>query len=100
MDWTLIMHHFYTDEKCNIPFSYGQVVYYAHPKKWWKENSKWILTRTNIIGLWATNTYGVTLGNNEQIHYSNFDKLFTNREAAIEYCIKKNTHAKVKIYGE
>lgn len=100
MNWTITMHKLFTDEEHTIPFECGQVVYYAHKKRQWKKNSKWVLTKSTIVGVWATYAYGVTLENGTEICCVNFDELFTEREKAIEFCIKKNTHAKVKIYGE
>lgn len=113
MEYTITMHRAgYTDydgfvvlektETYTIPFKSGQIVYYANKKKWWKKKSKWVLDRCKVTGVWAGNfgIYGVTLDDDEQIAMCHFDKLFTDREEAIEYCIKKNTHAKVKIYGE
>ena len=89
-----------TLHRVTIPFDMWQTVYLAHKKKWWKENSKWAVTRCKINNVWFTDTYGVTLNNGKQIHCSQFDMLFTNKEEAIEYCIKKNAHAKIKVYGE
>ena len=87
------------EARFTIPFKVSQVVYYAHKKKWWKKNSKWVVSVCVVTGVWATNTYGVTLDNGDQIYYGDFDLLFTDKEEAIEYCIKKNAHAKVKVYG-
>lgn len=84
----------------DIPFEARQKVYYAHKKKWWKKNSKWVISACLITGIWATNMCGVILDDKEHIEYDRFDLLFTNKEEAIEFCIKKNAHAKVKIYGE
>ena len=83
-----------------IPFSCSQEVYYAHKKEWWKKKSPWVITKTRVDGMWATWTYGVTLHTGEHLCESEFKYLFTGREEAIEFCLKKNEHAKVKIYGE
>jgi hypothetical protein len=87
-------------EEYTIPFESQQQVYYTHKKKWWKKNSPWVITKTRVIGMWATNTYGVTLHNDYHLDVSEFKYLFTDREEAIEFCLKKNAHAKVKIYEE
>ena len=111
MEWTIKMHQpesreydgYPVPEKTveyTIPFEAGQTVYYAHKKKWWKKKSPWVITKTRVTGMWATNTYGVTLRTEEHLHESEFKYLFTNREEAIEFCLKKNAHSKVKIYGE
>ena len=99
MEWTITMHELNGDREYAIPFGYNQVVYYAHKKKWWKKRSKWVVSVRVVTGVWAGSVYGVTLDNGEQIPFCDFDILFTNKEDAIEFCIKKNAHAKVKVYG-
>ena len=84
----------------NIPFAYFETVYYVHRKKWWKKSSPWAITKSRISGVWATNMVGVILDTNEHVEEDRFDRLFTDREAAIEFCLKKNEYRKVKIYGE
>lgn len=83
-----------------IPFFCCQEVYYAHKKKWWKKKSPWVITKTRVDGMWATGTYGVTLRTGEHLHESEFKYLFTDRDDAIDFCLKKNEGNKVKIYGE
>ena len=50
--------------------------------------------------MWASNTYGVKLRNGDCIDQSQFKYLFTDRDEAIDFCLKKNERNKVKIYGE
>ena len=111
MEWTIKMHWpGYTDydgyafqernEEYTIPFYCWQKVYYAHKKKWWKKKSPWVITKTEVLSMWASNTYGVKLKNGDCIDKSEFKYLFTDREEAIEFCLKKNAHTKIKIYGE
>jgi len=99
MGWTIIMHELDGNLKYTVPFRCNQVVYYAHKKKWWKKNSKWVVTVCVVTGIWVTGVYGVTLDNGEQIPFCDFDQLFTDKEEAIEFCIKQNAHTKVKVYG-
>ena len=116
MEWTIKIH--YPEriehdgnitpectEEYTIPFKCSQIVYYAHKKKFWKKNSNWVLTKSRVVGVWATNTYGVEIIDNEhifgnRIDESQFKYLFTDRDEAIEFCLKKNAQTKVKIYGE
>ena len=98
------MHTLDGDHEYTVPFECHQVVYYAHKKKWWKKNSQWVISKCEVVGIWATNVCGVTL--NDKMHIDpirlcedEFKYLFTDREEAIDYCIKKNAHAKVKVYG-
>lgn len=88
------------EREFEIPFRCSQPVWYVHHKNWIKKNSKWVITKSKVIGVWATNCVGVLLENNEHIEYDRFDRLFTDREAAVEFCLKKNEYRKVKIYGE
>lgn len=84
----------------DCPFNSGQIVYYAYLEKHLLRKNRWVVRRSEIHGIWATNTYGVILDNNNHIDHSWFDRLFTNREEAIEFCLKKNQQSKVKIYNK
>ena len=83
-----------------VPFATDTTVWYAHHKKWWKRNSAYVLTKGRITGIWATHTIGVIFNGDQHIAEDEFDMLFTDREEALEYCLKKNAHRKIKIYGE
>lgn len=111
MDWTVKIHYpertdydgHTTPERTEeyiIPFECWQTVYYAHKKKWWKEKSPWMITKTEVLSMWASNTYGVKLRNGHCIDESQFKYLFTDRDEAIDFCLKKNERNKVKICGE
>ena len=111
MEWTIKMHQperteydgYVVHEKnyeYTIPFTSGQDVYYVHKKKFWKKRSPWVITKSCVIGVWATNTYGVILNTEEHLAESQFQYIFINRDEAIEFCLKKNQHNKIKIYGE
>ena len=105
MNWTIKIHKSDCEEEHTIPFVCNQDVYYAHKKNWLKKNSKWVLTKSRVIGVWATNIYGVTIMDrdhvfNNHICESEFKYLFTDRDEAIDFCLKKNERNKIKIYGE
>lgn len=111
MEWTIKIHvperktldgvvYPERDEEYTIPFASLETIYYAHKKKFWKKRSPWVITKTEVVSVWASNTYGVKLNNGDCIHHSDFKYLFTNRDEAIEFCLKKNQHNKIKIYGE
>ena len=111
MNWTIKLvcpeHHTWDgvhvpreEKEVEIPFKSMETFYYVHRKAWWKKNSPWVITKTEVRGIWATNTVGVILRDNTYLCEDEFDLLFTDKEAAIEFCIKKNEHRKVKIYGE
>lgn len=103
MEWTVTMHYpectdydgYVHEEKTTtvkIPFTARQTVYYAY-----KHRKKWMLRKSMIVSIWATNMVGVELDNGEKIGDSYFDRLFTDREAAIDFCLRQNEKAKVKI---
>lgn len=99
MSWTITMHELDGSKTYDIPFECRQVVYYAHKKKWWKRKSEWVVSVCVVTGMWVTGVYGVILDDNEYIPFCDFDQLFTDKEEAIEFCLKQNTYAKVKVYG-
>lgn len=80
-----------------IPFGLHESVYYAYKKR-----KKWVLLKTRINSVWATNIVGVRLYNEWCITEDNFDRLFRedDLEKAIDFCVKQSKRAKIKIYGE
>lgn len=88
------------EKEYNIPFELQEDVWYVHRKNWLKRNPPFVITKSRVTGMWATNMVGVILDGNNYVGDYEFDHLFTDREKAIEYCLKKNEHRKVKIYGE
>jgi hypothetical protein len=88
------------EKEVEIPFKRSANVWYVHKKKWWKRSSPYVITKCAVTGVWATNIVGVILDNDNHISEDEFDRLFTSRDEAIEYCIKKNEQQKVKIYRE
>ena len=80
-----------------IPFGLHETVYYAYKKR-----KKWVLLKTDIRSVWATNIVGVQLSNEWYINEDRFDRLFREDEVekAIDFCVKQSKRAKIKIYGE
>ena len=111
MNWTVTMNSKeYTDydgfvyeaktKTFECPFEYRQDVYYVYPKERLFRKAKWVILKTKISSVWATNCFGVCLEyDNNHIPEDWFHRLFTDKEAAIEFCLKKNEHSKVKIYN-
>ena len=88
-------------ETFECPFEYMQDVYYVYKKDRLFRKPKWVVLKTRIRSVWATNCFGVSLEyDNRCITENEFDRLFTDRESAIEFCLKKNNHSKVKIYND
>lgn len=88
------------ERETEIPFACGDTVYYAHRKDWSKANSPFVVTKSSVTGVWATNIVGVILNGNEHVTEDEFKYLFIDRDAAIDFCLKQNERRKVKIYGE
>ena len=108
MKWTVTMHtKEYTDydgviheastQTFECPFEYRQEVYYVYPEERMFRKTRWVVRKTRISSVWATNIFGVRLDCGDYIHEDWFYRLFTNKEDAIEFCLKKNQHLKVKI---
>lgn len=109
MNWTITMHSpEYTDydgfvhkedvKTFECPFEFHQTVYYVYREKKPFRKAKWVARKSIVTSVWATNIFGVCLDNNEHITQNWFNRLFDDREAAIEFCLKKNNQAKVKVY--
>ena len=88
------------EREVEIPFKRGADVWYVHRKKWWKRNSPYVITKCTVTGSWVTNMAGIILDGDNHVGEDEFDCIFTDRDAAIELCLKKNEQRKVKIYGE
>jgi hypothetical protein len=86
-DGVLIEHD---EREVEIPFKWHDDVWYVHKKKWWKSNSPYVITKCEVTGAWVTNTTGVILNGDNHVSEDEFYHLFTDKESAIEYCIKKN----------
>ena len=112
MNWTITINtKEYTDYKGVVheaetktfecPFEYRQDVYYVYPKERLFRKTKWVILKTKIRSVWATNCFGVSLEyDNNHIDEDLFYRLFTDKEAAIEFCLQKNRQSKVKIYND
>lgn len=96
-DGFLVEHQ---ETELEIPFELQEDVWYVHRKKWWRKKSPYVITKSRITGMWATNMVGVILLDNTHVGEDEFDRIFKDRDVAIEFCLKKNEHLKVKIYGE
>jgi predicted lipase len=101
MNYTITM---YSDDKeishvFECPFKLGQTVYYTYPLKRLFRKDKWVVRKSKIIEVWATNCFGVCLDDCNHIPEDWFYRIFIDKESAIEFCLKKNQREKVKIYN-
>ena len=111
MKWAIAMHtkeytsydgvkHEAETKLFKCPFEFRQVVYYVYKQERPFRKPRWVVRKDRISSVWATNIFGVRLEDGDCIDEKMFDRLFTDKEAAIEFCLKKNQHSKVKIYNE
>lgn len=77
----------------DIPFEFHENVWYCY-----KRFRKYVVRESEIRGIWATNIVGITLDNNWHISEDEFNRLFTNKNAAIDWCLKQNQRGTVKVY--
>ena len=82
-------------EEYEFPFEFFETVWYCYKKR-----KKYVVLKTRISGIWATNCTGVTLDNGWHIDYDSFDRIFKDKNQAIDWCIEQNQRIKVKVYGE
>ena len=102
MKWIITMYS--GDKEINhvfeCPFESTQTVYYAYPQKRLFRQDRWVIRKSRVVSVWATNCCGICLDNSEWISEDWFYRLFTDKESAIEFCLRKNQHEKVKIYNQ
>lgn len=82
-----------TNKEIDIPYDWHETVWYCC-----KERKRYVVKKRLIVGVWATNIVGVILSGNEHIDEDSYDRLFRDKNDAIDWCIKQNQRSKVKIY--
>ena len=111
MQWAIGMHtKAYTgydgtahEEKTQIfrcPFEFRQIVYYVYKQERAFRKPRWVVRKDRVASVWATNIFGVRLDTGDYIDEKMFNRLFVTKEEAIEFCLKKNQQANVKVYNE
>ena len=73
-----------------IPF---ENVWYCY-----KKGRKYVVRESEIRGIWATNIVGIILDNNWHISENEFNRLFKDKNKAIDWCVKQNQRGTVKVY--
>ena len=100
MKWKVEMHMKDSSvETFECPFEYGQVVWYAYPEHRLFRKDRWVVVRNRVSEVWTTNCFGIALENGTHILEEWFDRVFTDKDAAIDFCIKKNMQHKIKVYN-
>lgn len=77
----------------DIPYEFYEEVWYCYKKR-----KRYVVRRSKISGIWATNIVGVTLDNNWHISKNEFYRLFKNRDDAVDWCLQQNQRCTVKVY--
>ena len=62
-----------------------------------RDLKKYVVRESRIRGIWATNIVGITLDNNWKIPCDEFDRLFDDKNKAIDWCLKQNQRNTVKV---
>ena len=77
-----------------LPYAYNQEVWYAY-----KKGKKFILLHDRIASCWCTTgVAGYDLKYSKRcVGNDRFDRLFDNKNDAIDFCLKANERAKVKV---
>lgn len=86
-------HHEAYCKEFNIPYKLNEDVWYCY-----KRGKKYVVRETFITGIWATNIAGVALGNGWHVAEDRFNRIFRDKNEAIDWCIKENQRNKVKVY--
>lgn len=87
-------HETYSQE-FEIPYNFFEDVWYCYKKR-----KRYVVQKSRVQGVWATNCVGVILENDWHIDESRFDRLFKDKNEAIDWCLKQNQRRTVKVYGE
>lgn len=86
-------HHETKHKEFDIPYKFWEDVWYCYKKR-----KKYVVRESRINGIWATNMVGVTLDNHWHIAEDEFDRLFKDKNEAIDWCLKQNQRGTVKVY--
>ena len=86
-------HHAAEHKEFDIPYKYWEKVWYCYKKR-----KKYVVQECRITSVWATNIVGVTLNNSYYVDEDEFDRLFKDKNEAIDWCLKQNQRETVKVY--
>lgn len=80
-------------QEVDIPYGCWETVWYCYKKR-----NKYAVYKSGIKGIWATNIIGVILDNDWHVSQYEFDRLFKDKDDAIDWCLKQNQRKTVKVY--
>lgn len=83
----------YGDKHVPVKYTCFDIVYYAYKKK-----KRWVLRKSRINSFCFTNMLSYQLDNGWVV--CDEDRLFTDKDQAIEFCLEHNKKDEVKIYNK
>lgn len=86
-------YHEAWQKEFDIPYERGDTVWYCY-----KKNKKYVVSERIVTGVWATSMAGVILDGDDHITEDEFDRIFRDRNEAIDWCLKQNQRSKIKVY--
>ena len=89
----MLGHHEAWHKEFDVPYKLTETVWYCY-----KRGRKYVVRESFIAGIWATNIAGVTLDNGWHIVENSFNRIFRDKNEAIDWCIKENQRSKIKVY--
>ena len=92
MDYQVTFNTLKEHETINIPYGFDCAIWYCY-----KRFKKYVVRESIVRGIWATNIVGITLDNNWKIPCDEFDRLFDDKNKAIDWCLKQNQRNTVKV---
>ena len=100
MAWTVLVKSDDCDDVTTFecPFELFQLIYYVNKRERLFRKPEWVVESHRVTGVVITNTLNLYLDNKGYIDQSRFNRVFTNKEDAIEFCLKKNQQSKVKVF--
>ena len=87
-------HHAAWHKEFDIPYGLWDKVWYCHKKR-----KQYVVRESEVTGIWATNIVGITLDNNWHVAEDEFNRLFKDKNEAIDWCLKQNQRGTVKVYS-
>lgn len=83
----------YNNEHVPVKYTCFDIVYYVYKKK-----KKWVVRKSMIDAFSFTNILSYKLDNGVYVHDEN--RLFSDKDEAIKFCLEHNEKNSVKVYNE
>ena len=86
-------YHEAWQKEFDIPYERGDTVWYCY-----KKNKKYVVGESQVTGVWATSMVGIILDHDNHVGENEFDRIFKNKNEAVDWCIKQNQRSNIKVY--